>query len=259
MGSVVKLQQTMSNHWKSTALQSLKSLHNNRRQVALPNIIQINYRFQITWPFFNMAPHNLPNFSNALTPCKHRTPSPTHKREPVLDVNWQKAVIQSSVVENFYKNWNRIRDQSWIEQMYMMIKETPVTFSSIICMIMLCLCIVPVVTFLTLALSSFFVTLCSFVFVEGTLLTVGTLILGGLLSVVFFVAFPFIVVVVTIYFFVSAVFKLLSSTSSQSKRTMVVRESQVPMCIVDSDATILRRAHTKPFTQLIDPRETKML
>ena len=31
------------------------------------------------------------------------------------------------------------------------------------------------------------------------------------------------------------------------------------MCIVDSDATILRRAHTKPFTQLIDPRETKML
>ena len=51
--------------------------------------------------------------------------------------------------------------------------------------------------------------------------------LGALLSLVFFVAFPFIAVVVTVYFLASIAFNLLGSTTSKIKRMMVVGESQV--------------------------------
>jgi len=248
----------MNDYWKPSAtVRSSQNHQNSRRQPLSLSVIHFNCRFQVTWPFFAMAPRNIPACNNVLTPCKHRKLSPTYKGEPVANVNWQKTVIQSSVVEKFDKNWCRIRNQSWIEQMRMMIKETPATFSSIICMAMLCLCILPVAVFLTLVLGSFFFTLFSFVFFEGTLLTVATLMLGALLSLVFFVAFPFIAVVVTVYFLASIAFNLLGSTTSKIKRMMVVGESQVPMCIVDSDTAILRRAHTKSFQQPIDLNERK--
>jgi len=233
----------------SVALQTLKRHPNSRRRTLLPNIIHFRYHFQVTWPFFTMAPRDHPTCDRVLTSCDHQSLTPTNHWDSLTNVNWQKTVIQSSVVENFHKSWNRIKDQSWIEQMRLMIKETPVTFSSIMCMVMLCLCVVPVVAFLTLVLGSFVITLCSFVFFEGTVLTVATLILGAVLSLVFFVAFPFIVVVVTIYFVASTTFNLLGSTTSKFKRMMVVRESQVPMCIVDSDVAIMRRVHIKSIQQ----------
>ena len=61
----------------------------------------------------------------------------------------------------------QIGGQSWLGQMRLMLKETPMTMSSLMCLMCIGLCIIPVVGFLSLVLVSFFVTLFSFVCFEG--------------------------------------------------------------------------------------------
>ena len=62
----------------SVALQTLKRHPNSRRRTLLPNIIHFRYHFQVTWPFFTMAPRDHPTCDRVLTSCDHQSLTPTN-------------------------------------------------------------------------------------------------------------------------------------------------------------------------------------
>lgn len=183
----------------------------------------------------------------------------------LTDFNWQKAMIQSRIMEKVQNVGDRISSQSWLEQIRTLAKERSVT--SILFMMLIGLCAIPV--FICMVGATF--TFLGFVFVEGTILTLACCLLGGLVVVAACLALPVILVLFVTYTLSTFAFNLFSNTSTKIKQMVVTSDSPngsiasrspivksctvdgsafLPACITDSDScleeTVLRRAQMNP-------------
>nr|CAH0100439.1 unnamed protein product [Daphnia galeata] len=262
----------------------------NRFSRFLPvRFVHLKCHFDVTWPVFGfssklpsnsiMAPRNLHRMEAANSDFRKSnsddsTDCTNEGDKGLTDFNWQKAMIQSRIMEKVQDVGERISSQSWLEQMRMLAKERSLT--SIFLLTLIGLVSLPV---LVCVLASAF-TFLGFVFVEGTLLTIGCCLLGGLLIVLGCLALPLMLLVFITYTLSSMAFNLFNSTSSRFRSPMVISpsstiieespskrsvvshgsstpgksctdgiwnmEEYLPACVTESDsfleATVLRRA-----------------
>lgn len=242
--------------------------------VRFAHFFRVKCQFDIFWPVaVSMAPRNLQQNGNSISrmTSQEDLASPDATTDKLSDFNWRKTMIQSRIMERVQTVGERISGQSWLEQMRTLAKERSIT--SILVMVLLGLCAIPVIGFvLTLAF-----TVLGFLFVEGTLLTIGACLLGGLLVVSACLALPLILVLFITYSLSSLAFNLFSTTSSKLKH-MVVPGSEsshrhviarspmgksctdgsafLPACITESDsfleAAVLRRAQMNADLKRLD-------
>ncbi|KAK4015251.1 hypothetical protein OUZ56_030234 [Daphnia magna] len=277
--------------WKAaTAASTLESSSSRFSRYIPLRFVHLKCHFDVVWPAIGfskllstspsvMAPRNLQRMSAASSDFRTASQDDCNdcnniKEKTLPEFNWQKAMIQSRIMEKVQDVGERISSQSWLEQMRMLARERSLT--SVVLLSFIGLVSFPV---LVCILASAF-TFLGFVFVEGTLLTIGCCLLGGLLIVLGCLALPLMLFVFITYTLSSIAFNLFNSTSSKlrshivtvspssaisespSKRSLLNQGSStpgksctdgiwnmgeyLPACVTESDsfleATVLRRA-----------------
>jgi len=231
--------------------------------------VKCNLVFELP-PLFNlMAPRNPVSVIEGAGACKAKSkmlpiksnvndaPDSTDSSENLSAFNWKKYFIQSRIMEKVHLVGDQMNSINWVEQVKTLAKERPLSFFCFA--LMSVFCVMPIFIAIVFVAASCGISVLSFVFVEWTLITIGSFLLGGVFVIACCVAFPVAIFLGLTYYSANFAFNLFSTTSSTIKKIVQERRSSMdamrnsdasctdgspflpPSCILDSDASALRR------------------
>ncbi|KAI9556914.1 hypothetical protein GHT06_016708 [Daphnia sinensis] len=247
--------------WKAATAASTLPSSSSRFSRYIPlRFVHLKCHFDVVWPAIGfskltspsiMAPRNLQRMSAASSDFRTAgqdecTDCNTNKGKTLPEFNWQKTMIQSRIMEKVQDVGERISSQSWLEQMRMLARERSLT--SVVLLSFIGLISFPV---LVCVLASAF-TFLGFVFVEGTLLTIGCCLLGGLLIVLGCLALPLMLFVFVTYTLSSIAFNLFNGTSSKLRSHIVAVSPSSAMSESPSKRSLLSQGSSTPGKSCTD-------
>jgi len=138
------------------------------------------------------------------------------------ELGWETGTFEQQVRDRFQQFGRRMSTihlppvvNTWVESAKSYAAENPMTAVTILALAISCA--IPVVMFLSFALITLLVTFTGFLFVEGTILGVAAVVLGGSLLIVGLITLSFVSAGLVAYFVVAKIYTMITGDKEPHK------------------------------------------